>query len=595
MSDEMVMFSRANGQPLMHVVLTLDCINTHGTFSGMFPLMPVSQNSTDNDNPYTLVPNLLQQYAKTHTKQWFDTHTKKSKKKPNIINIDAFANIDCLNLMLYDHRFNLSYECDRRNNFINKYSNLNRKITNDQKIRVQFLAQCNIVIPTNIRNFVNEEELYDSDQEFIGKNTKSAADYNMNKQKVFGGKQFCYKEESFSDHVKKYIVGDENEVSRMKQTSDNYKHDNIKELQKLNNHRLNSPRIQSIYQSNSHFTLTVHLTGIYPLIYRQIRVPARLTLNVFHQKVLSVIFGYKRNFHSYLFSQPHRKNKKLSYGSYGVTSVDALHNIPIDEHHIDDRSICLFDLLQFEGDILRYIYDLGDQYHHTITLNKISSLNISYLKRVNYIPQHHILPTKLRWQYEAKCFTPIVEIIDGKRNGPPENLRGNKGYVRRLNVLQTSVDSSEMHNRHSFENKDLDFFQTVYEFRNSPNVCEKLFDSEKFNIGKCQKKLQSVFSKPLYKNDTRNFIHPFFIFGKRKSIWPVIRTDKDYSTLLKSVRTSCVAARAVRVCGNMLCQKKQYKMKCCKGCRSQFYCNKRCQKQGWKLGHKLICFDASNF
>ncbi len=90
-------------------------------------------------------------------------------------------------------------------------------------------------------------------------------------------------------------------------------------------------RIREKYQNKSnlfvrrYFIIRIHLKGIYPRIWREVQVPANLSLDVFHDKVLCPLFGYKRNFHAFMFLKPKRKEKQLSYGSSFSDSCDKGH------------------------------------------------------------------------------------------------------------------------------------------------------------------------------------------------------------------------------------------------------------------------------
>ncbi len=77
-------------------------------------------------------------------------------------------------------------------------------------------------------------------------------------------------------------------------------------------------------------------------------------------------------------------------------------------------SVSLEDVLSKSKPKLRYIYDLGDRFSHSIELQKIK-----------------VLPT------DRRKSIPLVRIIGGERSGPPENVSGNYGYHSLLLYLQT--------------------------------------------------------------------------------------------------------------------------------------------------------------
>ncbi len=46
--------------------------------------------------------------------------------------------------------------------------------------------------------------------------------------------------------------------------------------------------------------LRIYLLGVKPPVWREVSVPAQLTLAAFHDKVLCPLFGYKRNDRFYM-------------------------------------------------------------------------------------------------------------------------------------------------------------------------------------------------------------------------------------------------------------------------------------------------------
>eukprot|EP01084_Bolivina_argentea_P018178 33879_1 len=76
---------------------------------------------------------------------------------------------------------------------------------------------------------------------------------------------------------------------------------NQQELSKQNEwNRINQMRQnpkQNIH-SNEIFVLKIYLTGIKPRIKRTISIPSKLSLAIFHDKILTPLFNWKRNFHA---------------------------------------------------------------------------------------------------------------------------------------------------------------------------------------------------------------------------------------------------------------------------------------------------------
>ena len=93
-----------------------------------------------------------------------------------------------------------------------------------------------------------------------------------------------------------------------------------------------------------------------------------LTFNVLHDKVLSPIMGWTRNYHAYIFTN-------LEDGSmFGCTSSNAIDISWSSEHGyewIDDQQWNIGIVLYEKGQKLSYVYDLGDRWDHVIIVEDI--------------------------------------------------------------------------------------------------------------------------------------------------------------------------------------------------------------------------------
>eukprot|EP00483_Globobulimina_turgida_P004176 UN04184 len=98
------------------------------------------------------------------------------------------------------------------------------------------------------------------------------------------------------------------------------------------------------------------------------------------------------------------------------------------------------------------------------------------------------------------------------------------------------------------------------------------------------------------KNDLRNFIHPSDHDPTNKMEFT---DDEQYETTLKFVRSNqFLGIKELRICHYPFCRKKQYHMKCCRACKSAFYCSRKCQKRHWVAAggnHRIFCFNSAWF
>lgn len=146
------------------------------------------------------------------------------------------------------------------------------------------------------------------------------------------------------------------------------------------------PTPASVYQ------LKVTLQNIKPPVWRRVLVDAASTLDHVHE-VIQAAFGWW-NYHLHEF--------EVDGKSYGVPDPDDDWGTPT----IDERRVRL-DTIASVGSSISYMYDFGDGWDHTITVEKV-------------------LPAS---------DTPVPACIGGRRAGPPEDCGGPWGYEHLLAAL----------------------------------------------------------------------------------------------------------------------------------------------------------------
>jgi hypothetical protein len=139
-----------------------------------------------------------------------------------------------------------------------------------------------------------------------------------------------------------------------------------------------------------------------PFVWRRIIVPESFTFHRFHE-VIQLSFGWE-NCHLYLFSPE-------GYGSEPKISKPFGYDW---EAFIDSTEIKLRDIFNKKGQTYTYIYDFGDNWTHTVTLEEIT---------------------------EKKMLT--ASCIAGKGACPPEECGGPGGYERLKAVFADEPDSDE--------------------------------------------------------------------------------------------------------------------------------------------------------
>lgn len=155
---------------------------------------------------------------------------------------------------------------------------------------------------------------------------------------------------------------------------------------------------ESIVQKSQTFQLKIAIDNLNNLpVWRRVNVPSYFTFMHMHY-VIQTVFGWS-NSHLYQFSDNGFESKEI------ITVLDW--NLETDnQKQLEASEVHLSDIFMKEGDTYTYIYDFGDSWEHTITLEKI-------LPEVSRIP----------------------ELLDGKGACPPEDCGGTSGYENMVKIL----------------------------------------------------------------------------------------------------------------------------------------------------------------
>ena len=123
-----------------------------------------------------------------------------------------------------------------------------------------------------------------------------------------------------------------------------------------------------------------------PPIWRRFRVCSAVNLDLLADKIMSPVMGWERNYHTYLFRKladgaaNDDDRPDVVYLQEDTQATDLMHATGV---HVEGRSteppesVTIGDLLQEVGQQCLYTYDLGDSWHHVLTLESIETGNIS--------------------------------------------------------------------------------------------------------------------------------------------------------------------------------------------------------------------------
>ena|SRR5579859_3353792 len=141
------------------------------------------------------------------------------------------------------------------------------------------------------------------------------------------------------------------------------------------------------------YRIHVSLMDIEPPIWRRIELSSQSTLDQLH-RVIQIAMGWQ-DYHPHEF--------EIDDERYGVPDPDL--NEP---DVISDRTVCVSEVLRAPGAEMRYLYDFGDDWVHTVRLEAVV-------------------------EEEPGAIYP--RVLDGARSGPPEDCGGPFGYADLLEAL----------------------------------------------------------------------------------------------------------------------------------------------------------------
>jgi len=143
--------------------------------------------------------------------------------------------------------------------------------------------------------------------------------------------------------------------------------------------------------STAIYTLKVTLLDLEPTIWRTVEVSGATTLAKLHVAIQAAI-GWE-NCHLHLF--------KLGKQLYGMPSDD---DLPME----DERKVTVAELLPKAGKTIVYTYDMGDDWHHEVKVEKVSA---------------------------PVSGTKYPRLIDGARACPPEDCGGVPGFMNLVEAM----------------------------------------------------------------------------------------------------------------------------------------------------------------
>eukprot|EP00033_Pygsuia_biforma_P004582 GCRY01005024.1.p1 GENE.GCRY01005024.1~~GCRY01005024.1.p1 ORF type:complete len:365 (-),score=80.54 GCRY01005024.1:2-1096(-) len=205
---------------------------------------------------------------------------------------------------------------------------------------------------------------------------------------------------------------------------------------------------------NSYYEIEVTIKGLSPRIWRRILVPGKTSLHTLHDKVLSSVIGWARDYHSYYFRT--ERETQICWGcpdSGSTTFQDEMCLRLLELTVCDDRQLCIADLLRALEEKLLYVYNITELWLHELTVKAIHPQPPAHYQEQFTALRNTAAAATPTESEEAAAPTapadsstatpamgeaePVFYVIAGERGCPPEDCGGAFGYSRLLDRLQS--------------------------------------------------------------------------------------------------------------------------------------------------------------
>lgn len=201
-----------------------------------------------------------------------------------------------------------------------------------------------------------------------------------------------------------------------------------------------------IHKINQAFQFKVSLDNSKPLIWRRIIVPSTFTFWEFHCAIQDAMGWFNYHLNEFELKDTSTKKSKL----IGLPDEDGFN----DEVLMENKEV-LHDYFDEENTKAKYMYDFGDSWLHTITLEKI-------------------IPLKLKAKYP--------QCTAGKNACPPEDCGGIPGYYYMLKTIsdENNEDYEDTIEWLGGEFDPTDFDPKDVSFDDAREIWNDLFPGENF-------------------------------------------------------------------------------------------------------------------
>eukprot|EP01104_Vermistella_antarctica_P000971 TRINITY_DN11043_c0_g1_i1.p1 TRINITY_DN11043_c0_g1~~TRINITY_DN11043_c0_g1_i1.p1 ORF type:complete len:571 (-),score=54.04 TRINITY_DN11043_c0_g1_i1:25-1620(-) len=297
-------------------------------------------------------------------------------------------------------------------------------------------------------------------------------------------------------------------------------------------------------------------------VFRTVEVPADIDLHTLAEKVLLPAMGWCGDNHAWAFVV--QDEDGAVFGPAGCDTIDWMSRFETgifacaDASKVTLANACVraqmfVDQGETRYNRLRFLYDFGDQWWHTVSINNMEKIG------------------SLITLYAPKFLPEFSHITGGEKACPPEDSsgliqQGMKGYYEGLMPSSKGVTNFNPY--------------TVVQAANANSILRPgrkgpTYDLNYFDMEAAARRINQALLTPGFKKLEKPKPPPGVHPDRVAYSDPIRVFTPDFTRQIMCAR----------------CKKKktsQKKMGKCSGCRSAHYCTPQCQKQHWKQ-HKRVC------
>mmetsp|Transcript_21977 Transcript_21977/g.36662 ORF Transcript_21977/g.36662 Transcript_21977/m.36662 type:complete len:509 (-) Transcript_21977:60-1586(-) len=321
-----------------------------------------------------------------------------------------------------------------------------------------------------------------------------------------------------------------------------------------------------------------------PSVWRRVQVAGGISLRTLHDRVIGPAMGWTRNYHGYVFQDV---KDGAVFGPADSMANDMKHMTDFYVSSLPDTQTTLAQLVQAPGDELFYVYDLGDNWLHRLTVESVRA------------------PREGGSSGGTDVVSGRVAVLGGDMACPPED-----GFGLQRSGPASYEDDILVQYAHQDPAKRRPLPSALQcKIGQATNIKSDRFDPHAFRLEEAQERVaRAIAGKAsvrggemtfncLLSNGSGMTMEHLMANLQVKSKKGVVaerhlapgpgeseHTTRRFTEQMVRKKGKEPKGEAVcNVCGSPNDVKK------CSECRNVYYCSRECQKVDWGRGHKSEC------